>query len=58
MELLAKVSWLEQFCNVLVNHLSLMDKHNKLRSAVNIDIDSIWRVIDEKNNGMIENEVF
>lgn len=35
-----------------------MDKHNKLRSAVNIDIDSIWRVIDEKNNGMIENEVF
>jgi len=35
-----------------------MDKHNKLRSTVNIDIDSIWRVIDEKNNGMIEYEVF
>ena len=53
MENLAKISWLEQFCNVLINHLSLMSKHAKLRNSVDIDIDSIWKTIDDKQNGMI-----
>jgi len=58
MESLAKISWLEQLCNVLINHLTLMNKHAKLRNSFDIDVDSIWRTIDDKNDKLVKNAYF